>query len=217
MFGRGEPDVTWHFYLQGERNMRFCDLTGNRYGRLTVIERVHKPGNNRTFWRCCCDCGNTTIVDARDLKNGHTKSCGCMRRSAQGFSNNRIYNIYKKMIERTTNPNCKAYKDYGGRNIKVCDEWLNDFEKFYLWSVNNGYDEGLTIDRIDNGGNYEPDNCRWVTPKVQANNRRSNHNITYNGQTRTMKQWAEILNVNYKTISGRINQYNWPIERALAQ
>ena len=202
--------------------MKFNDLTGNRYGKLTVIKRVYKEGDNNTYWLCKCDCGNKTVVNAPHLKDGHTTSCGCVHKEAlkksittHGLSKHPLYKIYKAMKERTNKEYSKSYKNYGGRGIKVCDEWLNDFGKFYDWAMSNGYKDGLTIDRIDVNGNYEPSNCRWATMKEQGNNKRNNRNITYHGQTYTMKQWAEKLGIKYSTLSMRINKYDWGIERAL--
>lgn len=200
--------------------MSFCDLTGKRYGRLTVVKRVYKDEKKNSYWLCKCDCGNETIVIAANLKSGQSKSCGCLRKevsTTHGKGGTRLYHIYKSMKNRTTNPNYKEYKYYGGRGIKICDEWLNDFEKFYDWSVSNGYKDDLTIDRIDVNGNYSPCNCRWVTMKEQQNNRRNNHIITYHGETHTVKQWAEKLEINYNTLLSRINRYHWTIERAFTQ
>lgn len=105
-------------------------------------------------------------------------------------------------------------KSYFDRGIRVCNEWKNDFKAFYNWAINNGYSDELTIDRIDNNGNYSPDNCRWATVKEQNKNRRSNHLITFNGETHTMKEWSEILKIDYNKLKHRINNYNWPIEEA---
>lgn len=118
------------------------------------------------------------------------------------------------MIERTKRKKNKRYKDYGGRGIKVCDEWLNNFISFYNWAYKNGYKEGLTIDRIDVNGNYEPDNCRWVDLFTQANNKRNNHFVTYNGKTQTIAQWAREYNINYSTLCTRIAR-NWDFEKAI--
>lgn len=207
--------------IQGGDSMSFEDLTGKRYGKLTVIERIYKTGNKRTFWRCKCDCGKETVVSASHLKDGHTKSCGCLHRelakelhTEHGQSGTRLYNIYMLMKRRTGDERDKEYKDYGGRGIKICDEWENDFNAFYNWSINNGYSEDLTIDRINVNKNYSPDNCRWATRKEQANNRRTNRNISYNGETHNIRQWAEKLGINYNTLSSRINKYHWTIERA---
>lgn len=200
--------------------MKFCDLTGKRFGRLTVIKRVYINGNHNTHWLCKCDCGNETVVESNHLKRGDTKSCGCLtkkRSTTHGFSKTRLYSIYYKMKERTINEHDTAYQYYGGRGIKVCDEWINDFKAFYEWAIDNGYKDGLTIDRIDTNGNYEPSNCRWSTRKEQANNRRTNKNISYNGETHNLKQWSEKLGINYGTLKARINRYHWTIERAFKQ
>lgn len=201
--------------------MRFDDLTGKRFGKLTVIKRVYKKDKN-VCWLCRCDCGNETIVAANHLKDGHTTSCGCVHKEAlkksvttHDLSKHPLYKIYKGMKERTMKEYNKGYKNYGGRGIKICDEWLNDFKAFYNWSINNGYEEGMTIDRIDVNGNYEPSNCRWASWKEQENNRTNNHYITYNGETHTMKQWAEKLGIKYNTLSMRLNKYHWTVERAL--
>lgn len=121
------------------------------------------------------------------------------------------------MKERCNNPNNPAYKNYGGRGIRICDEWLKDYKVFKKWAIENGYTDDLTIDRIDNNGNYEPNNCRWVSNKVQANNRRSNVLITYKGKTQNIKQWALELGINYKTLHRRLTVYKWSIEKALTQ
>lgn len=129
--------------------------------------------------------------------------------------NSRIYRIWRGMKDRCYNINSKDYKNYGGRGIVVCDEWLNDFMSFYNWSMNNGYDDSLTIDRIDVNGNYEPSNCRWVTQKQQQRNRRNNKLFTYNGEVHYLSEWCELLHLNQNTIYNRINNLNYSIERAL--
>lgn len=132
-----------------------------------------------------------------------------------GKRKTKLYGIWNSMKDRCYNTNCKRFKDWGGRGIAVCSEWRNDFMSFYNWSMANGYKEGLTLDRIDNNGNYEPYNCRWITTKQQARNRRSNINYTINGVTRCILEWCEILGLNPKTVYQRIHYYNWTIERAL--
>lgn len=188
-------------------------LIGQKFGRWTIIKRVENDKYNQIRYLCQCDCGNTNIVHLGQLKSGHSKSCGCLsnelkrkRANTHSKSNTRIYHIFNSMKVRCLNSNYKAYKYYGARGIKVCDEWLdkeNGFTNFYNWAINNGYTEELTIDRIDNNGNYEPSNCRWVTMEIQANNVRTNIIIKYNNEEHTLSEWSKILKLNYKTIFKR--------------
>lgn len=201
--------------------MKLENLKGKKFNKLQVIERVIKENNKQTYWKCICECGNTTIVTSAHLKNGHTKSCGCLQKevvkdmmTTHNLTHTKLFKVWRGIIDRTLYPSNKKYKNYGGRGITICCEWLKDFKAFYDWATNNGYKEGLTIDRIDVNGNYEPNNCRWVNWKTQQNNRRNNHYITYNNETHTMKEWSELLGINYTTLSMRINKYKWPIERS---
>lgn len=161
------------------------------------------------------------MVVSDRLCSGKTKSCGCKKyekmllsRIKHGQSNSRLYGIYGEMKSRCYNPNRSSYKRYGGRGIKICDEWLGDqgAENFINWATANGYEDSLTIDRINVNGNYEPSNCRWATWQEQSNNKRNNRFITYNGETKTIAEWSRILNIKYGCLFYRIN-HGWSMER----
>lgn len=199
---------------------KFIDLSRQRFGRLVVLERAENIGT-KTAWKCKCDCGNECIVFGTHLKSGHTQSCGCLQkertsraRKKHGLAHTRTSRIWSNMKNRCYNTKDSVYKYYGGRGIKVCDEWKDDFQAFHEWAMSNGYADHLTIDRIDVNGNYEPSNCRWVSMKEQSNNKNSNHLITYKGETLTITQWAHKLGINPKMLFARINDYHYDIEKA---
>lgn len=200
--------------------MKKIDISGNKYGRLTVIKENGRSGKN-IIWLCKCDCGNEINAIAYNLKNGHTQSCGCIvsdnnkaNHSTHGQSNTRLYKIWRHIKSRCLNKKVHHYKYYGGRCITMCPEWIDSFETFMTWALSNGYNNKLSIDRIDVDGNYNPSNCRWTNAKIQANNRTNNHIIEYKGQRKTLSNWADILGINSVTLSKRINDYGWSIERA---
>lgn len=189
------------------------DLTGQKFGRLEVIKYL-----NDNYWLCQCECGKITKVKSYNLTSNHTKSCGCLKNKAYNYSHKqsktRLYDIWIGIKTRCNNKNSKSYKNYGGRGIKVCDEWLKDFLNFYDWAINNGYQEDLTIDRIDINGNYEPSNCRWADKITQANNTSRNKFINYNGENHTIAEWARKLNKNYKNLHKKIKK-GLPFEKAI--
>ena len=202
------------------------NLRGQKFGRLLVLDPVGRDKQGYVLWKCKCDCGNWKIASSKYIGQG-TYSCGCLnkeRRLAKvtrhGMSRSRLYTVYCSMWQRCTNPNAHEYENYGGRGIKVCDEW-KDFNAFAEWALANGYNDAIesrkyapTLDRIDVNGDYEPSNCRFVTMKIQQRNRRSNRLITHNGETHCMSEWAEIAGVPYGTFIKRIYA-GWPMESAL--
>lgn len=200
---------------------RIADIKpGDKYNRLTAIKEIGYK-NKRDMWLFQCDCGRTTIADRYQAITGRKKSCGCYfhdllksgdNRRQHGMCGTRIYRIWKGIHQRCNAPiTDRNYKWYAARGIKVCEEW-NDFNTFYEWAVNNGYDESLTIDRIDSNGDYEPSNCRWATFKQQANNKRNNHFVTINGETHTIIEWSEIKHIPKSTIYSKLRR-NIPIEQ----
>lgn len=172
-------------------------MIGATFGKLTVIDGPIR--NKRTYWLCRCGCGTEKAIRQDHLTGGRIVSCGCFRKElignsnkTHGMSNTRIYRIWKGLRNRCENENIPQYSDWGGRGITVCDEWRN-FKPFYEWAMSHGYSDDLSIDRIDNNGNYCPENCRWVTEKEQALNRRSNIYLTHDGVTKHISEWDKVI------------------------
>jgi hypothetical protein len=190
------------------------DLTGQRFGRLVVINFAGQDKRYNDKYLCQCDCGNQTTVYKHSLLAG-TKSCRCLAKeisTTHGVSKTRIYNIWQSMKQRCLDKNCNTFGRYGGRGINVCDRWIESFDNF-LKDMGQLPTPNHSIDRIDNNGNYEPSNCRWATVEQQARNRRSNRRIFYKNQELILVEWCEKLAIPYKTTLGRILS-GWNPERA---
>ena len=183
-------------------------MTGQKFGKLTAIKRAGRNKSGKIIWQCHCDCGNKELlIPTGNLRSGNSTQCWRCKSDEMIIhhcNNKRILAIWNGMRGRCYNPNDDAYGDYGGRGIKICDEWLDDIRNFEEWSMKNGYSDELTIDRINNNGNYEPSNCRWTTMTVQARNRRGNVMLTYKGETKTVYEWEKELGVSRQTIQNRI-------------
>jgi hypothetical protein len=206
-----------------ERNKKgTIDLTGQRFGRWLVIERG-KEEDKKTggaAWLCRCDCGVEKEVSGYNLRNGISLSCGCYatellidRLTTHNLTHSPVYNTHRSMLHRCLNPENENYKNYGGRGIKICNEWLELFN-FDSWALLSGYKPGLTIERIDNDGNYCPENCTWIPKEEQPKNRRSNQYLTLRGETKTKAEWIRILNIPKSTLDWRL-KHGRTIEEAL--
>lgn len=206
---------------------KFKDLTGKPYGMLTVIARaedkVYPSGQKHLMWLCKCECGNTVIVPGQCLTKGSSRSCGCstgnfikQQKIRHEGSKTKLYRIWQAMKRRCYNSKSQDYKDYGGRGITVDQRWKEDFQAFYddVSKLPHFGEEGYTLNRIDNNANYAYENIEWATDKEQANNRRTNHYIEYNGKRLTVKQWSEELNIKNSTIITRLSR-GWSVERTL--
>lgn len=209
------------------------DLTNKKFGRLTALKKIDKNKFGKILWDCECECGNHCICIASELQCGKRVSCGCGMSKTKseiygwlGMGDTNFYKNWQNMRNRCYKKDNKAYNNYGGRGIKICDEWIgeNGFNNFYNWAINSGYNNEklpsgynkLTLDRIDNSKDYSPKNCRWVTRNIQQLNTRRNHRLTFNGKTQTIKEWSDELGLPFGTISSRINTRKWSPEKALS-
>lgn len=215
---------------------RKINLLGQTYGKLTVISEKkpryassHKTPRLIRRWECLCECGKITVVDQGSLRSGNTRSCGCgcaenrlrimtkPNEEKREFSKEkRLRKIIGLVKQRCINPNNTNYKNYGARGIKVCKEWQGPtgIDSFCRWALENGYEDNLTLDRINVDGDYEPSNCRWVSQKEQMNNTRVNHTLSYNGKTQSVTKWADEMKVSPGTLFKRI-KLGWSDERVI--
>jgi hypothetical protein len=204
---------------------RELDIVGQRFYKLTVMKHSHKEGYN--YFLCKCDCGEEKIIRGKDITAGKVKSCGRhgieaikKANTTHGDTGTRLWNIYNKMLARCSNPKSSAYKDYGGRGIGVCKEWsenLEGYKRFKEWALMNGYDDSLSIERLDVNGNYEPENCAWADHKTQNNNKRNTIKIALDGKEKPLSIWCEELGLNYQSVFKRITSYNFSPEEALTK
>lgn len=203
---------------------------GRRFGRLLVYEIIFKEdtsGRNAIYWRCACECGNTVEARPQYLKSGNTSSCGCLKseiRSKQmtkrnikhGMSGTRLHTIWNGMRARCNLKSGFAYAYYGGKGVKVCEEWL-DFQEFYDWANANGYSKDLTIERIDVDGDYCPENCKWVSVSEQSRNKSTTIWVEYDGEKMSLAEAAQAAGLPYKNVLQRIKKLGWSAERALTE
>lgn len=194
------------------------EMIGKRFGRLIVVSEeepyVSLSGKRVLVYKCKCDCGNVKNVRGTHLRQGRVKSCGCLKAEQETHGNDRIAHIWMHMKNRCYNPKSTSYKNYGARGITICDEWINDFFAFKKWALENGYNDKLSIDRIDNNGGYEPTNCKWSSDVEQGRNRRNTIMLSCDGETRPLTEWAEITGINQKTLRNR-KYLGWTDEEIL--
>ena len=200
------------------------DLTGQKFGRLIVVKRVQNIGT-RTAWLCKCQCGNERIATSGNLRQGNTTSCGCYHREAASIANikhrksrEKIYIEWSGIKTRCYNKTFDQYMNYGGRGITMCDRWRESFEAFYedVSKLPHFGEQGYTLNRKDNDGNYEPNNVEWADRINQANNKRNNHLLTYNGKTQTIAQWSSDKNIPSSVILKRLS-LGWGVDETLTK
>lgn len=201
--------------------MRAVDITGQTFHYLTAIKPVGSSKSG-VVWECRCKCGKTTKTTAKSLRAGNTKSCGCLNserviarnkaNATHGMTGTPTFISWDSMIQRCTNPNHKAFEYYGGAGITVCPAWLSEFSAFHKDMGDRP--AGMTLDRINSAGNYEPGNCRWATDEEQGNNKKSNRVIEHDGRKQTIAQWAREVGMSRQTLRNRL-EAGWSIQDAL--
>lgn len=201
------------------------DITGQRFGNLTVLKPDFKDRRGEWHWLCLCDCGSTKSVSGNKLRSGNTKSCGCLQREhrasgninrTHGMTKSRLYYEWTNMKSRCYYAKNVMFHSYGGRGIQVCEEWKDSFECFMKWALLNGYEDNLTLERINVDANYCPENCKWIPRYEQCLNTRRNHFVTAFGRTQTIKEWSVESGIKYDTIERRLNSYGWDPEKAVS-
>lgn len=211
---------------------KYIDITGQKFGKLTVIKRVENHittgGQTKVMWLCRCDClgeNSEITTNSQNLRNGRTKSCGCVssrntigeRSKTHGMAGTTLYAAWEAIKQRCENPNSSSYHRYGAIGRKMYKEWYESYEAFYDYvsKLPNFGEKGYTLDRIDNTKGYEPNNVRWADKITQSNNRRNNHYIEYNGKKQSLSQWAREYSMPFSTLSQRLNKYHWSFEKAI--
>lgn len=190
--------------------MKKANLIGQRFTKLVVIGKANNRGN-RCYWLCKCDCGKEVEVTTANLRSGKTRSCGCIyfrHFQTKGGKETKIYKSWHSMKSRCYRVKDISYPRYGGRGIKVCNEWNNDFVVFQKWAYENGFREDLTLDRIDVNGDYSPENCRWVSQKEQSRNRTTNKYLTVNGVTKCYTDWSLLIGHNRSYLVGYLQRHS---------
>lgn len=185
------------------------NLAGQKYGRWTIVELLGKNEKNELLIKCICDCGNERTLKLINIKYGSSKSCGCLSKevhSKHGLKKHPLFMVWCSMRQRCSYEKYPGFHRYGVRGIRVCEEWNNDFKTFHDWAIANGWEVGLSIDRIDNDGNYEPSNCRWATMLTQARNTSKNVMVEHEGEIKCLSEWAKVLNINLCRIARGIKR-----------
>lgn len=191
------------------RKIHYADRIGTKFNSLLILESIGER------FLCLCDCGVTKSIRSGHVISGSIVNCGCIKQFKHRRTGTALYKVFTGMVQRCHNPKSYRYDLYGGRGISVCDEWRNDNRLFFKWCEDNGWEKGLDIDRIDNYGNYSPDNCRIVTHKANARNKRNTIFIEYDGKRKSLADWADELSMKYTTLRCRVQVYGWSIEEAL--